>query len=73
MSVEEIEDFREYICQNCGKSKDEHVGSWERSPYMFFCSIECHDKKLDELYGKKQSNFTKRLISLMKLVMRRGK
>ena len=37
-------DFQKYKCKNCGKKECGHSGSWNKEPYIFFCSKKCHDK-----------------------------
>jgi len=31
-----------FKCELCGKSEDEDIGSWNQTPYTFFCSERCH-------------------------------
>jgi len=38
------------VCHRCGKKEDEDVGSWEQTPYLFFCSLKCHEAWNDERY-----------------------
>lgn len=33
-----------FKCQYCGKDEREDIGSWNQTPYLFFCSEECHEK-----------------------------
>jgi endogenous inhibitor of DNA gyrase (YacG/DUF329 family) len=36
-------DFTKYKCECCGKEEYGHSGSWNQDPYLFFCSIKCHN------------------------------
>lgn len=36
-------DFTKYICECCKKEEYGYSGLWNQDPYLFFCSIKCHN------------------------------
>jgi len=36
-------DFTEYECEYCHRKQYSHTGLWSSNPYLFFCSIKCHN------------------------------
>jgi hypothetical protein len=36
-------DFTKYKCEMCKREEYGHSGSWNQDPYLFFCSIRCHN------------------------------
>lgn len=35
--------YQTYECEQCGVSEHEDIGSWNQTPYKFFCSVLCHE------------------------------
>jgi hypothetical protein len=51
-------DFIEYECEYCHRKENGHNGSWNQTPYLFFCSGKCHKLYLEkEAADKEELNY----------------
>lgn len=47
--------YQKYKCYICDCMQWEDEGSWERDPYLFFCSLKCHEYFIEQV-GKMTKN-----------------
>lgn len=53
-----------YYCELCNKKAHELQGSWNKDPYKFFCSTECHEKFLSGKPHRKIPDIVRQLCWL---------
>lgn len=58
--------YKTYQCEHCGVHEHEDIGSWNKEPYLFFCSEQCHEL-WDEVFKRPKVKLDE-LKSLLDLV-----